>query len=283
MANLDYVADLVRREDRDRFITAMFMPADRRADVMALMAFNVEVARIRESVSETLVGRMKLQWWRDVVEGIYAGRGAPQGNPVTEALATVIMARKLPRADFDALLATRARDLESDERGFTHSAVTDLEDYAEGTSAKLLNLTLHALGAADDATLAAARHVGIAYGLTGILRAVLFHARDQKIFLPQTLMNDAGLIGVQDLQAGRSAAAIAKIVRDIAVIADAHLGKARSQAVTSGAVPALLLGTIADRYLHILARANYDVTDSRVVHARPNVLPLMWNAWRGTF
>jgi phytoene synthase len=247
------------------------------------MAFNIEIARIRESVSETLIGRMKLQWWRDVVDGIYAGRGAPQGNPVTQALALAIAGRKLPRADLDSLLSARERDLESDDQGFTHDAVGDLEEYAEGSSGRLLALVLRVLEATDEASTTAARHVGIAHGLAGILRAVLFDARDQRIHLPRSLMSAAGLGGVQDLQSGRHAESIAKVVKELSAIANAHVTKARAQKVPPAAVPALLLGPIAVRYLNILARANYDVTDPRVIRARPNVLSLIWHAWRGTF
>jgi phytoene synthase len=281
MAEQDYIFDLVRREDRDRFLTAMFVPSERRGDIMALYAFNVEVARIRESVSETLIGRMKLQWWRDVIDGLYAGRPAPRGNPVAEALARCVHDRGLDRDDFEALLSARERDLESDDHGFTLGDVTELESYAEGTASRLTCLALQVLGAADEASRSAARHVGIGYALTGILRAVLFHARDHRLYLPRSTLNHAGIAGVEDVQARPRATALAAIIRDLAAIAGAHLAKARDASVPRAAIPALLLGSIAEGHLGALKRARYDVLDPRVMNARASVLSLMWRAWVG--
>lgn len=264
----EYIADLVRHEDRDRFLTAMFMPEDRRADVLALYAFNIELAKIREHVSETMIGRIKLQWWRDVIAAIYDGKGAPKGNPVTEGLVTAITARNLPRDHFDVLLATRERDMaDADD---TLGSVAELEAYAEGTSSRLLYLVLHVLGVeAHDA----AKHVGMAYALTGILRAVLFHARDNRLYLP-------GVASVQDVA---NTAATAKVVAELADVAADHLTKARSFKAPRAAVPALLLGTIAGQNLKLLKRAHYNVADERVVRAQAGVGRLMWNNWLGKF
>ncbi|MBL8630068.1 MAG: squalene/phytoene synthase family protein [Rhodospirillaceae bacterium] len=264
----DYIAELVRREDRDRFLTAMFMPADKRADVLALYAFNVELAKIREHVSENMIGRIKLQWWRDVIAGIYAEKAAPKGNPVTEALASLITRHQLPREHFDVLLATRERDMADADDPM--DGVSALEAYAEGTSSRLLYLVLYVLGVkgADDA----AKHVGIGYALTGLLRAVLFHARENRLYLP-------GVAGVQDV----NTAATAKIVAELSQIAAAHLQKARGLKVDRAAVPALLLATIADQNLSLLKRADYNVADERVVRARTGVARLMWNNLIGSF
>jgi phytoene synthase len=257
----DYIANLVRAEDRDRFLTAMFMPADRRDHVLALYAFNIELAKIREHVSENMIGRIKLQWWRDVIAAIYDGKGAPKGNPVTQGLLDAIEHRKLPREPFDIMLNTRERDMADADDGIRDVAA--LEAYAEGTSSQLLALTLDALGASRTD---AATHVGIAYALSGILRAVLIHARDNRLYLP-------GVASVQDL----NSAATAKIVADIAQVAEAHLAKARAIKIENAAVPALLLGTIADQNLNVLKRANYNIADERVLRHRSGVAKLMWN------
>ena len=68
------MAGLVRQHDRDRFLTTLFAPDDRREDLLALYAFNHEVAKTREVVSEPTLGRIRLQWWRDNLEAIYAGQ-----------------------------------------------------------------------------------------------------------------------------------------------------------------------------------------------------------------
>ena len=186
-----YISDLVTKDDHDRFLTAVLAPPAQRDGVMALYAFNVEVAKVRESVSENLIGRMKLQWWRDVVAAVYDGGTVPQGNPVVEALADTIRTYSLSRSYFEALLEARERDM-SDE---SPEDVEALERYAEGTSASLTHLVLEVLGVRDEVSMTAGRHVGIAWALTGLLRAVLFHSRANRFLLPQDLMAAENLTG----------------------------------------------------------------------------------------
>jgi phytoene synthase len=61
---LSAVAELVRRHDRDRYMTALFAPAARREALFALYAFNYEIARVREAVTQPTLGQIRLQWWR---------------------------------------------------------------------------------------------------------------------------------------------------------------------------------------------------------------------------
>ena len=281
----DYVSEVVNRDDHDRFLTAVFAPPPARSGVMALYAFNAEVAKVRESVSENLIGQIKLQWWRDVVATIYAGGDVsvgnlPRGNPVVEALAAAIRGHGLSQIYFDALLDARAQDL-ADE---SLPDVAALEQYAEGTSASLTALALEVLGVGDADSKLAGRHVGIAWALTGLLRDVLFHARANRFMLPQDLLAGEGL-RPHDLQEQRNAAKIAAVVEQIARRARAHIDKARSfrRMVDRRALPALLPATLADNYLKGLARRGFDIFDPRHALQRPAVLRLAWNAWRGTF
>lgn len=276
----DYISALVRDADHDRFLTAVTAPQQVRAGVMALYAFNAEVARVRESVTETLIGQMKLQWWRDVVGAIYDNGTVPQGNPVVEALTATIRIYCLTRAHFDTLLEARAQDM-SDE---APADVDALERYAEGTSASLTFLVLEVLGARDETRRAAGRHVGIAWALTGMLRAVLFHARANRFLLPQDLMA-AESLSAHDVQERANAAKISAVVAQIAARARMHLDAARKYRgkVDAKALPALLPATLADSYLTGLAKRRFDVFDPRHVMQRPAALRLMWNAWRGTF
>jgi len=275
---MSYIADQVRRDDHDRYLCALFAPAAVREDLFALLAFNAEVARVRESVTEQLIGRMKLQWWRDLIAAIYEGGQVPKGNPVVEALAGIVARHKLARADFDTLLNTRERDVGDDD----FADVADLESYADGTSARLTSLALQILGVHDEASRAAGRHVGIAWALTGLMRAVLFHARADRVPLPQDLLAGAALTP-HDVQERRNAARLSGVIEQVAQTARAHLNKARSYRADKRAIPALLPATLADSYLKGFARRNYDVFDPRHALQRPAVGRLIWNGLRRTF
>ena len=74
MADLSSLGAFVRRYDRDRYLTALFAPADRRQALMALYAFNYEIAKTREVVREPVLGRIRLRWWRENLDAVYAGK-----------------------------------------------------------------------------------------------------------------------------------------------------------------------------------------------------------------
>ena len=101
MGESAYCAELVRQQDSDRYLTALFAAAALRADLFALYAFNVEVARGREAVSEPMLGHIRLQWWRDAIAECFSG--TPRHHQVVEPLAAV----RLPGADHLKCLARR--------------------------------------------------------------------------------------------------------------------------------------------------------------------------------
>ena len=88
------------QHDRDRYRTALFAPPDRREALFALYAFNYEIARVRESVTTPMLGQIRLQWWREVVEAAYAGmprRTHEVAVPLAATIATGIRRRCSPR------------------------------------------------------------------------------------------------------------------------------------------------------------------------------------------
>lgn len=248
------LAELLRRHDRDRYQTALFAPAGRREALLALYAFNYEIARVRETVSEPMLGQIRLQWWREVVKAAYAGT-PPRQHPVVVPLSAVIREFALSRAYFDRLIDSRERDL-VDERP---ASLPALEDYAESTSAPLVRLAIEALGARGVAVAEVARRVGIGYALAGLLRAMPFHARAGRSYIPVDLAEREPL-DAAGYAAGRSSPALRRIVGTIAEAAARHLRAARKRdtSIPRSAIAALLPAVIAERWLTRLRRAGYD-------------------------
>ena len=83
-------ARLVRERDPDRYFSALFAPEERRRFLLALYAFNHELARIGETVREPMLGEIRLQWWRETLEGARAGR--PRPHHVARALGETLAA-----------------------------------------------------------------------------------------------------------------------------------------------------------------------------------------------
>jgi phytoene synthase len=254
------VAALVRRHDHDRFQTALFAPAVRREALFALYAFNYEVARVRETVSEPVLGQIRLQWWRESIAAAYE-EGPLRRHIVVEPLTAAIRAHGLTRAHFDRLVDARERDLCEEPL----ASLADLEDYAEATSARLVNLALESLGVRDPVTEEAGFHIGLAYALAGLLRVMPLHARAGRLIIPAEIAAKAAL-DPADYRALRSTPALRWATAEIAAVASRHLASARAlrASIARSALPALLPAIIAERSLVRLKRAGCDPFDPAV-------------------
>ena len=250
--------DLVRRYDHDRFLASLFAPAGLRPAIWALLAFNLEIARVREVVSQPVIGQIRLQWWRDALDEIYTGK-PPRRHEVVEPLAAAIAAHGLTRTHFDTMIDGREFDL-GDE---PPASLDALERYLEQTSSRLIDLELEVLGVTAPAAFEAARHAGVAWGLIGLVRAVPFHAAQGRIYLPADLMAAAG-IDRDVLLAGKGASAV--LVKPLVDRAAEHLMavRRRRKEIPRKAVSALLVARQAAAYLRRLVQSGYDPFDPHI-------------------
>jgi phytoene synthase len=255
----------VRRYDRDRFQTALFAPARSREPLFALYAFNYEVARVRETVSEPVLGQIRLQWWRESIAAAFDG-GPVRHHIVVEALSAAIRACALTRAHFDRLVDAREGDL----REVPWASLAALEDYAEATSTRLVYLALESLGIREPAANKAAYHIGIAYALAGLLRAMPFQARAGRLIIPNDIAEQTHL-DANDYSALRSTPALRAATEAIAAAAEQHLVAARAhrRSITRRALPALLPAIVAARSLRRLKRVGYDPFDPTLAAPDP--------------
>lgn len=254
-----YCEGEVRAHDADRHLVTQFAPAPRRAALYALYAFNLEVAKTAEVVSEELLGQIRLEWWREAIGECYGGE--PRRHPVVEPLAAAIREHGLTQGHFERLIEARAFDLDPEP----HATQAAFEDYAEATSATLVWLALDALGSTGEGPRQAGRHIGIAWALTGLIRAMPFHLRAGRIYVPLELSRRHG-IRRSDLLALKASPGLAAAIREIADAARSYLASARAVSAEVGrdAAAALLLATLADGYLERLARVGHDPFDPRL-------------------
>lgn len=264
---LSHVGDMVRRYDRDRFLTALFAPPDRREDLMALYAFNLEIAKTREAVSEPLIGMMRLQWWRDAIAEIY-DTGAPRRHAVTQPLAEAIARHGLARDAFDRLIDSRERDLE--DTGFM--SLDKLEDYAVATNLPLLQLGLAVLGVDPHPVSDCARGIGAGYALAGLMRALPHLLRKRHLVLPEDIAQRHGVDrgALLDL---KPTPGLAEAVAEICQRARSRLEEGRSawSGPAGPAMAVLLQAALAQSHLRNLRRAGYDPFHPRLAR-RPALL-----------
>lgn len=272
---LSACAEAVRKHDNDRFLTALFAPAAVREDLFALYAFNHEVAKTREVVTEPTLGQIRLQWWRESIEGAFEGR--PRRHEVVEPLATAILRNGLDRTQFDLLIDGREADLDDE-------APADLEclvNYAQVTGAPLARLACQVLGVRDAAAMEAARLIGTAWALTGILRATPFLARGRRSRLPLSFMIEHG-VTEPALFEGKPEPGLTKVAAAVADQARLLLKQARALRgqVPKAALPALLPAVLADLYLERLEQAGYDPLSPALL--RPSVRRPLAVGWAAT-
>ena len=273
MASPSTLADFLRRHDRDRFLSALFVPADRRAAVMALYAFNHEIAKTREVVTEPLLGRIRLQWWREGIEEAYGG-GAVRAHEVMTPLAAAIREHRLSREHFDAMIEARELDLAPEPP----PSLAALEDYCAATAGRLQRLVLEVLDVRAPEAAQAAHEVGLAYALAGLLRAIPFHARARRNYLPAEIMREVRL-EPETLFELRPSGAMARAVARIVERAQQHLASARSRRPSRLALPALLPARIASGYLRDIEAVGDNVFDPRLTaRASRTALRLAWGA-----
>jgi phytoene synthase len=221
---------------------------------------------------------MRLQWWREALDAAYRGDAA--GHPAARALRDLIQTHEPSRGLFDRLVDAREADLEE----LPPEDLPALEAYADGTAATLVALVMEILGLHDDLSFAVGRHVGIAWGLTGLLRAVPFHASIGRLMLPPRLLRDHG-VRPADVLAGRASPGLVGVGRRIAGLAHEHLATARTHTarIPRAALPGLLIAPLAERYLALLEAAGGDLMDTRWSRPRPHPALLAWKLWRGRF
>ena len=154
----------VSRVDPDRWRASQFI-ADRgaRAGVIALYAFDHELARASAITSSDIAAEIRLTWWRERLEEIYSGAG-DRRHPIAEEMAAVVMERALPRAPIEAMIDARIRML-----GRSRLETDDALAWAAGAEGSTARLAAHILDPAGDSGLAAP--AGLVWGLVLLRRS----------------------------------------------------------------------------------------------------------------
>jgi phytoene synthase len=235
---LSPLGETVRRHDPDRFLTVLFAPPERREVLFTLYAFNHELARAREVASQALLALMRLQWWREVVEG--EARAHEVGTP----LRAMIADGRLDRATLLALIEARETEVDAD--------LPTLDAWRAWLLAGAGGLAVaagQALGVTEPAILDGLRLRGAAYGVGGLLRSRLMLAGQGRAPWPADLLAERDLTP-EAAAANPSDPAMVAILAVLAAEGRSGLQQAASlPGVPRLAVPAALPGVLAWRDL----------------------------------
>jgi 15-cis-phytoene synthase len=228
-----YCAELVRAADRDRYLSTLFAPAERRGALFALYAFNSEVARVRDVARQPLAGEVRLQWWSEVLRGERDGEA--NANPVASALLATIARYRLGTAELLDLIEARRFDLYDEPM----AAVADLEAYLKQTSSTVFALAAKILAGSEAEVVS--EPAGMAYGIAVLLHSFARHAARGQLYVPAELLDRYG-VHSNDVVAGRSSAGLNAALGEMCNLARLHLAVAREHMaqLPDAALPALL-------------------------------------------
>lgn len=178
---LPYNAETLRQQDKNRFLLSLMTPHQHRDALWALFAFNHEIAKTREVVTETQIGLIRLQWWRDAIKEIYEGDTVRE-HVVVKSLAEAIKHHDLPRELFDNLIYAREFDLE----GVAPANLDGLKNYCDFTNTPLNTLALKVLHEEDEEE--TIKHISLNYGLVGLMRSLPHHLSQRRVFITQDIL-----------------------------------------------------------------------------------------------
>jgi phytoene synthase len=268
-----FCADLVRTHDFTRYVSTLFVPAEPRRALVALYAFNVEISRVHEQVSQPLPGEMRLQWWTDMLSG--AGHGGVEGNPVAAELMLAIRNWRLPVERLSRLIDEHQFDLYNDPM----PTMAALEGYINDTSSALLSLAAGIAGRPSDEVEHLARHAGLAQGMVQVMAALPLDASRRQLFVPQQLLESHGC-RIEDVFAGKQ-------IPKLRAALDQLIGEARGHLKTAITLlgdlppqirPVFLPLAMVDRDLKRMSRADNDPFMPQATSR----LRTLWTLWRAS-
>ena len=242
----------LRAWDEDRWLITTLVPAKARGAIISLFALNLELARIREQVSEPTLGEMRLQFWRDAVQS--ASVGEPAANPVARMVSTMFKENDLSVETLIALVDARELDMRLDYP----ADIKELEIYATKTGGALWRAAGQLLsGVISKEWQLELEQIGVAHTLVGLLRAAPYHMAQGRVYFPRDLLQQHG-ISFQGLVTERGIHVhCIPIVGQVVDLIGMHLAAARSRraAVPRALRPLYALATLTGAYVYCIRKA----------------------------
>ena len=273
--NYAHCLTVLRDTDRDRYLACLLAPSEKRGALAALYAFHAEIARVRDVVREALPGEIRLQWWRDLLEG--EANGDAMANPLAAGLMACVKAYRLPVAVLTDMIEARIFDVYNDP--MENRAA--LEGYAGETASALIQLAsliLDPLAAPQSAE--AAGHAGVAQTVAGTLLMLPIHRRRGQVYLPTDLLAATGLTA-EGLLDGSDKAASARAVEAFVGLGREHLAKARvAGGISVANRPAFLPVALVPHILDAAEKAGASALERSLQPAQWRRQWWMWRAMR---
>ena len=246
---------MLKGGDPDRYLATLYAPEDKRRDLASLYAFNLEIARIRDLIRDPLPGEIRLQWWRDALDG--SDPGAAADLPVAAEMARIMADHHLPQAMLQRYFEARIFDLYDDPM----PSLNDLEGWCGETAGTILQFA--ALILDRDAAIAAggeaAGHGACAQAMAGLIRLLPLHRARGQCFVPADMLAACGLTRDEFLDGPERGKAKAVVDALVSAARDHHALFVKAAASLPQTIrPAFLPLAPVPHYLRLAERAGAD-------------------------
>ena len=108
--SIKHCADLLYKNDKDRFLASSFIDPTKRENFLCLYAFYIEISKIAWLVKEHELAEIRFMWWHEKITNIFNSNETME-HPVLFSLSKVIKENNLPLEKFSAIIESRKLDL----------------------------------------------------------------------------------------------------------------------------------------------------------------------------
>ena len=171
------------------FLGFLLLPKPKRKALSAAYAY---CRLIDDIVDDSRIpkdeARKSLDFWREEIERLYAGRAA---HPIAKALEKPIADYEIPKDAFLEMIRGCAMDLDQSR----YETIADLESYMRGVASSVGVMCVHIFGwkhTSDERMREFATTFGYAFQLTNILRDVGADLELGRVYLPLADLRSAG-------------------------------------------------------------------------------------------
>ncbi|KAI8881630.1 hypothetical protein K501DRAFT_188514 [Backusella circina FSU 941] len=217
---------------------------------------------------------MRMQFWKDTLDKIYAGN--PPQQPIALALTEALKTTNMSAIWMKRIINERTSNL--DDHQFM--TIKDMESYSENTQSSLLYLQLESLGVKDVNADHVISHLGKMIGISTFLRALPFHVSQKRLVLPAEITAKYD-ISQENVIRG-NIEGMEDAVYDVATAAYDQLLTARSllKSVPPEAFPVILAAIPHVKYLESLEKVNFNAFDHKLLKKDWKLPLTLWKAYR---
>ncbi|MGO9443409.1 MAG: presqualene diphosphate synthase HpnD [Thiobacillaceae bacterium] len=269
-----YCQDKAASSGSSFYYSFLFLPPEKRRAITSFYALCRELDDVVDECSDPSIAQTKLTWWRTELDRLYQNQ--PQ-HPVTQALAPSIESLGIPRE----LLEEIIDGMEMDLTHFRYPDFGSLQLYCYRVAGVVGEIAARIFGETHRDTLRYAHDLGLAFQLTNIIRDVGEDARRNRVYLPQSELDQFG-VRIADIIHGKQSEAFKELMRFQYERAVGFYEKALAQlpAVDRRSQrPGLAMAAIYRATLEEIRQGEFNVLKERTSLTPLRKFWLAWKTW----